>query len=1421
MRTRKRQRGYLLVTVVATMFLLATIAMILSLDSAISANTTTGELEAAQADHVAQAAMRNAVWKANQSACSDYAMPATSLGTHSYSAMFNPTFGSPTSIVANAMHASGTQRSLTRSVVAVYDFSMPTVGTLLPGAEGKDTFIEGADAHTDHNKATDKKLLTSAEAGKEYRTLLQFDLSGLPPTAIIQSASLELTASGIKSPDVVEAHRLLRDWTEDGVTWNSHDGTDLWNTPGGDYDPTTVATFLADSTGRKSMDITDLARAWVDGSLPNYGLILLTEFQAMGHKENTYYSSDDAAYPRPKLTLIYVCECGTPCPGIAVANNVVLSTDSDAVLGGLSFTDIDLAEYDAATDTATLLLEGTLTTLRKDIDAVHVLENGHVILSTKDEAELGGLNFQKDDLAEYDPVAGTATMYFEGRLHFTEDENIISVHVLGNGKLVLSTDGEATLGGVTFSDRDVVKYDPNTGTASIYFDGDATSLTEDITALHVLENGHLVMAAKDDTTLGGLSFEPADLIEYDHLADSAVMYLAGSSLFDDSGEKIISAHVNGDAGPGSEVLLVVGDANNPSPGEADRRALFESWGYVLRLIGVNETQPAFDTAVGGSDVVYLSDVITASALGSKLTDATVGIVSAAISLRTELGFAGSSADSSRDEIDIIDNSHSITDGFALGLTTIATSPQQFTYFFTDTAPDQQVLAETNHLGPKYKTSFVTLESGAELWGGGTAAGRRVQLPWGTGSFDIGALNIDGLTLLRRSLEWATGGGAAPTPGLLAHWKMDDAAGLTAVDSVGSNDGTLENGPGWVVGRLDGALRFDGGNDYVAAPHQADLSLTAQMTFIAWANTNNNSGGYKSIVAKDIPGNGASNYWFGMWNDELVFGFWASGGFRSVRTLGAGISEGSWTHLAASFDNATDDVRLYVNGTEVLAGSLAWEPTAETADLWIGHSVDGEYWDGMLDDVLIYERVLSAGEIAALSTPPVTLPIAHWKFDEISGTTAVDSLGGNDGTLINGPSWVAGMLDGALSFDGDNDYVDVNSINPRGYDDFTLSAWYKSADSSVSDDEYIYMHAEGFITEGVTFGPTDDSGNTDKLRLTIDVDDDADQHYGTSDIVDQQWHHLVAVRSGGRIRLYVDSTQESDRVDDHAGTSVAVDGEGPFIGDYPGGTEQVHGVLDDVRLYDRGLSDSEIAALFAAGGGIGGGGDESGEVVLLSTVTDATFGGATFGDDDVADYDMTASKATSRLDGSVFSSTEEDINAVHLLPDGRLVLSTTGNATLGGLSFGDDDLIVYDPVSDSAKLLVDGSVFSSSTEDIDAVYVLSDGIYLMSTVTDASIAGLSVGDDDLFTYNSNTGEAKMYLDGGSVFGSSDEDINAVHVLDTGTLLISTTGNADLGGLSFGDDDIVEYDTSTDKATLFLDGAIFSATNEDIDAISLQK
>jgi hypothetical protein len=83
---------------------------------------------------------------------------------------------------------------------------------------------------------------------------------------------------------------------------------------------------------------------------------------------------------------------------------------------------------------------------------------------------LGGLTFQEDDVIEYDPALGTSVLRLEGD-NFSSNENIDALHVMNNGNvvMVISTTLGATLGGITFEDGDLLRYDPIRDVAELFF----------------------------------------------------------------------------------------------------------------------------------------------------------------------------------------------------------------------------------------------------------------------------------------------------------------------------------------------------------------------------------------------------------------------------------------------------------------------------------------------------------------------------------------------------------------------------------------------------------------------------------------------------------------------------------------------------------------------------------------------------------------------------------------------------------------------------------------------------------------------------------------------------------------------------------------------------------------------------------------
>ena len=197
-------------------------------------------------------------------------------------------------------------------------------------------------------------------------------------------------------------------------------------------------------------------------------------------------------------------------------------------------------------------------------------------------------------------------------------------------------------------------------------------------------------------------------------------------------------------------------------------------------------------------------------------------------------------------------------------------------------------------------------------------------------------------------------------GPVAEWKFDEGKGTLAEDSAGPHDATLL-GPTWAVGHAGGgALRFS--NNYANVPHRDTLSLSKELTIAAWISKSSIMG-YDTIVSKGQ--SGSVSYYFQTYGNKLIFGFY-SGGWVEFLAPTPSLLRNRWYHVAVTYKAVGRTVAMYVDG--VFVGMSTLTPLTvvplpvNKADLTIGKSYLGEYWDGMLDDVRIYDVVLTLADI---------------------------------------------------------------------------------------------------------------------------------------------------------------------------------------------------------------------------------------------------------------------------------------------------------------------------------------------------------------------------------------------------------------------------------------------------------------------------
>ncbi len=235
-----------------------------------------------------------------------------------------------------------------------------------------------------------------------------------------------------------------------------------------------------------------------------------------------------------------------------------------------------------------------------------------------------------------------------------------------------------------------------------------------------------------------------------------------------------------------------------------------------------------------------------------------------------------------------------------------------------------------------------------------------------------------LALVTCVMAW-TAARADLKEGLLVHWKFDDGSGAAATDSSGNDHhGTLMGDPQWVQGHLRGALEFDGAGDYVQDENgETYLNGLDAVTVAMWIKsdlTNTDKG----FMDSEDPDGG---------DDQLTIRYDAAGatyGGTNVMKMGLTTTGGEpqletseysqtieWQHVAMIWSSG-EVIRFYIDGVEDTPTGATEAITGTSTDatkLIIGMGCKDDLatggWDGLVDEVRVYSRALSADEVVEL------------------------------------------------------------------------------------------------------------------------------------------------------------------------------------------------------------------------------------------------------------------------------------------------------------------------------------------------------------------------------------------------------------------------------------------------------------------------
>ncbi|PCJ98193.1 MAG: hypothetical protein COA45_08575 [Zetaproteobacteria bacterium] len=506
------------------------------------------------------------------------------------------------------------------------------------------------------------------------------------------------------------------------------------------------------------------------------------------------------------------------------------------------------------------------------------------------------------------------------------------------------------------------------------------------------------------------------------------------------------------------------------------------------------------------------------------------------------------------------------------------------------------------------------------------------------------LSLIGIALLCPGASYAQSPPPDYTTGLVGHWELDETSGSSIADSSGSNTGTWVDGVNndvaeeTITGQINTGLTFDGSDDGIDAGNDASLQITGDMAISAWINANSVSGrqrivGWQSAGEAEVENN---LYALTIDGNDIFITHEYGAGSNVGLTYNTTLTTGTWYHIVMSRDVATDQISVYLNGTLVSTQGYANDPTGgSTGRMYIGYFPSMAWdFDGTIDDVRVYNRTLSATDITALYNytgtnytctspngvtgemifnadvsalqycnssswvgigPADTLKnglVGHWELDETSGTTVTDnSSSGNNGSMGGGmdaaSDTTSGKISTSLNFDGDDNIVIGAAAN--NFDDIfigggTISYWV-------------------YPTNWGTFGRVIDKSDTGTFPPNAGWHSQGtpsiikfshafsttygDWETGASTLPLNQWSHVtIAYNSDSTTNtpaIYINASSLAvSTPSTPVGTAVSDAAHPVTIGSRQGGGNYITGNIDDVRMYDRTLSATEVSKLYGLG-----------------------------------------------------------------------------------------------------------------------------------------------------------------------------------------------------------------------------------------------
>lgn len=432
-------------------------------------------------------------------------------------------------------------------------------------------------------------------------------------------------------------------------------------------------------------------------------------------------------------------------------------------------------------------------------------------------------------------------------------------------------------------------------------------------------------------------------------------------------------------------------------------------------------------------------------------------------------------------------------------------------------------------------------------------------------------------------------------GLVAWYPFNSNAN----DASGNGNNGTVNGSALTTdrfGNANSAYSFNGTNNFIEIPNSSSLDLSTNIYSISfWMKSTYPTTKQCQFITKYSGiGTTTNGLMFVLNNstngNSLQYMYQSTaGGWGSAQTPVANLPQsGSWVHVLITTNNGYD--KLYVNGLLVSSNTTkhSYKYGANTNSLRLGVGPTqntGNYFNGSLDDIRIYNRELSQSESNTLynetQTGDITTGlVAYYPFNG-SGNDA--SGNGNNGTVYGATLTTDrfGNANSAFGFNGTSNYIqvaDANSLDFGNTTSFTISCWIKTTGTDGN------FH--GIVTKS-TITPTTELGwqlgsQNNVIQNEFGGGTTVANFHGNILINNNNWHLITYIvnRNTNNASYYVDGILDNSL--NSSNFSLNISNSRPM---YFGADRQLgapyffQGSIDDIRIYNRVLSQSEVTALY--------------------------------------------------------------------------------------------------------------------------------------------------------------------------------------------------------------------------------------------------